>query len=225
VTGTRRLARAGLAALGIIVIAGLLALGTWQVQRRAWKLDLIARVEAGLRAPPVPPPATAGRDDAYRRVVTSGTWLAGNDSLVQASTIRGPGWWVMTPLQAEDGRTILVNRGYVSGHITPPVPPGRVTVTGLLRLTEPGGGFLRRNDPAAGRWFSRDVSVIADQHRLNHVAPYFIDADSRGNRAGQPVGGLTVVAFANNHLVYAITWYMLAAMTLAALLYWLRAAR
>ena len=224
-TGTRRLARAGLAALGILVIAGLLALGTWQVQRRAWKLDLIARVEAGLRAAPVPPPAAAGPQDAYRRIVARGIWLAGKDSLVQASTVRGPGWWVMTPLKADDGRTILVNRGYVSGYFAPPAPPGRVTVTGLLRLTEPGGGFLRRNDPAAGRWFSRDVGVIADQRRLKHAAPYFIDADSRGNRAGQPVGGLTVVAFANNHLVYAITWYMLAAMTLAALLYWLRAAR
>ena len=72
-------------------------------------------------------------------------------------------------------------------------PRGPVTVTGLLRITEPGGGFLRRNDPAAGRWYSRDVAAIAAARGLETVAPYFIDADATPNPGGLPVGGLTVV--------------------------------
>jgi surfeit locus 1 family protein len=81
---------------------------------------------------------------------------------------------------------------------------------GLLRLTEPKGGFLRSNDAVANRWYSRDVSAIADARGLAHVAPYFVDADAKPNPGGFPIGGLTVIRFANNHLVYALTWFALA---------------
>jgi surfeit locus 1 family protein len=85
-------------------------------------------------------------------------------------------------------------------------------VTGLLRITEPEGAMLRSNDPAAGRWFSRDVAAIAAARGLTDVAPYFIDADGASGGPDSPVGGLTVIRFHNNHLVYAITWYSLALM-------------
>jgi surfeit locus 1 family protein len=90
-----------------------------------------------------------------------------------------------------------------------------VSVTGLLRMPEPGGAFLRRNEPSADRWYSRDVEAIAAARKLGPVAPYFIDADRSAADAGDPaapVGGLTVIAFPNNHLIYAITWYTLALM-------------
>ena len=48
------------------------------------------------------------------------------------------------------------------------------------------------------------------------MAPYFIDADATNVAPDAPVGGLTVVSFPNNHLVYAITWYALAALVAAA---------
>ncbi len=223
-------ARGVLAMLWIAATLGLVALGTWQVERRAWKSDLIARVEARLRASPVPAPVAAGRGDAYRRVVVSGRFLADSDTFVQASTVRGPGWWVLTPLRTATGRTILINRGYVADRRSPPASScsrdggAACVVTGLLRLTEPGGGFLRGNDPPADRWYSRDVAAIAARRGLA-MAPYFIDADAGGNAPGQPVGGLTVVHFPDNHLVYAITWYILAMMTAAGFLYWVTLVR
>lgn len=221
---TRRgVARAALGAAWVAAIVLLLGLGTWQVQRRAWKLDLIARVDARIHAAPVPAPRDAGPDDAYRRVVASGTYLTGRDTLVQASSVRGPGWWVMTPLRTKDG-ALLINRGYVADRRAPPAPPGPVTVTGLLRPTEPKGGFLRNNDPAADRWYSRDVAAIGRRDGVA-LAPYFIDADDQANAPGQPVGGLTVVSFRNSHLVYAITWYTLAIMTAAGFLYWVALVR
>ena len=209
----------------ILVIAGLLALGTWQVQRRTWKLDLIARVTARLHAAPQPAPfgQIPGKADEYRRVVATGRFVPGQQSLVQASTVRGAGWWVMTPLVTARG-TVLVNRGYVPKREAPAPPPGPVTVIGLLRLTEPDGGFLRSNDPTADRWYSRDVTAIARREGLA-MQPYFIDAEAGPERAGQPIGGLTVVTFTNNHLAYAITWYTLAIMTAAAFVYWLRPTR
>lgn len=217
-----RAARAAIVLIGIALVIALLALGTWQVQRRAWKLALIDRVEAGLRAAPAAAPAAAGPSDAYRRVVVSGSFLRGRETFVQASTVHGPGWWVLTPLRAVDGRTVLINRGYVPKRSATLPEPGLITVTGLLRLSEPRGGFLRTNDPAADRWYSRDVAAIAARRGLGRVIPYFIDADASGNRAGQPIGGLTLVKFTNNHLVYAVTWYALAMMTTVALVYWSR---
>ena len=216
----------------VLAFVTLLGLGTWQVQRRAWKLDLVARVEARLHAAPVPAPSRSrwpdvtAASDEYRRVRTEGVFLHERQILVQAVTERGGGYWVMTPLVQADGTAILINRGFVpldrrdsSARLPGPVA---ASVTGLLRMTEAGGGFLRRNDPAAGRWYSRDVAGIAAASGLADAAPYFIDADATPNPGGLPIGGLTVVAFQNNHLVYAATWYALALMVLGAAWFFLR---
>ena len=214
----------GLTLLGLILFLGLIGLGTWQVYRRAWKLDLIARVDQRVHAPPVAPPAPAqwpevtAASDEYRHVRVTGTLLNDRETRVQASTELGSGFWLMTPLQMPDGSTVLINRGFISpewkhGETSDAAHP--VTVTGLLRLSEPHGRFLRMNDPANNRWFSRDVQAIATARGLSNVAPYFVDADAAtsDSRDGQePVGGLTVISFPNNHLVYAITWYLLALM-------------
>lgn len=230
---TRRRSRAGLALIGLaalLTVAGLVGLGTWQVQRRAWKLDLIARVDARIHAAPVAPPARAawplvGPEDAYRRVRVVGTFLHDEETLVQALTERGGGFWVLTPLRTADGSLILINRGFVPGDRRDPATRGdgqvggETAVTGLLRLTEPHGGFLRANDPQAGRWYSRDVAAIAAARGLADAAPFFIDADAAANPGRLPVGGLTVVAFRNDHLVYALTWYALALMVAGATAY------
>lgn len=218
------LALMGLGAALIVVI--LVGLGTWQVQRRAWKLDLIARVEARIHAPPVPAPSrlrwpdlTAATDE-YRRVRAEGVFLHDRETLVQAVTDRGAGYWVMTPLVQADGTAILINRGFVPPERRDPASrgtaPAAAAIVGLLRMTEPGGGFLRRNDPATDRWYSRDVAAIADARGLRDGATYFVDADATPNPGGMPVGGLTVIAFHNNHLVYALTWYALALMVVGA---------
>jgi surfeit locus 1 family protein len=222
-----RRARLAPAIAAVVAVAILLALGVWQVERRAWKLALIARVERQLAALPIAAPGPAswpslGTDDAYRRVSVVGRYRARADSFVQAVTDYGGGYWVLTPL--DTGRfTVLVNRGFLPadwrGRVAP--PEGVVSVTGLLRLSEPGGGFLRRNDPAADRWYSRDVAAIARAKALGRVAPYFIDADRGG--PGWPRGGLTVIRFANNHLIYALTWFGLAA--LIAAMAWRQRAR
>ncbi|WP_182084962.1 SURF1 family protein [Aureimonas sp. ME7] len=223
-----RLALGLLGAAGLLVLAVLVALGTWQVQRLFWKLDLIARVDARVHADPVPPPPPAdwtsfmGADAEYRRLRLEGTFRHDRETLVQAVTELGPGFWVLTPLVERNGATYLVNRGFVPNERRSPDTrqAGQVaspaTVIGLVRLPEPGGGFLRHNDPAADRWFSRDVAAIAQSKNLGAVAPFFVDADATANPGGYPIGGLTVIAFRNHHLVYALTWFTLAAMLAGA---------
>lgn len=207
----------GLTLIALILFSGFSALGAWQVQRLVWKRDLIARVDARIHATPVPAPASATQEDEYRRVTLSGNFLHDKAALVQASTVRGSGFWVLTPLRSDDGAITLINRGYVPNRKTAYAKPEGVTeVTGLLRLTEPDGGFLRDNDPKADRWYSRDVGAIAKARQLDEVRPYFIDAGAGRSPSAFPVGGLTVVSFPNNHLQYAITWFALAAMTVGA---------
>lgn len=214
------------------------ALGVWQVQRRAWKLDLIERVTQRLAAAPVSPPSPEEwpRVDAARHeylpVRLSGQWLPEKTVLTQAVTEWGAGSWVITPLQQADGTQVLVNRGFVPQGRTPrPAPStGPQTVLGLLRMSEPGGGFLRANDPASQRWHSRDVAAIAQALGLPRAAPFFVDAgiplarpaSQASPETSLPPGGdwpregMTVVRFHNSHLVYALTWFALALMVAAA---------
>ena len=208
----------------MLLFAGFTALGVWQLQRLAWKLDLIARVDARVQAAPVSPPGpqawpgVTAKGDEYRHVRVSGTYDNARETLVQALTEAGPGFWVMTPLRSDAGDTLLINRGFVPQERSAQASRGaglisaRTTVTGLLRMSEPHGGFMRANQPTAQRWYSRDVAEIAKARGLAPAAPYFIDADATPNAGGWPRGGLTVIRFPNSHLVYALTWFGLAGM-------------
>ncbi|MCJ9703202.1 MULTISPECIES: SURF1 family protein [unclassified Bradyrhizobium] len=213
-----------LTVLSLTAFVALIALGVWQIERRAWKLALIDRVEQRVHAPaaPIPSPASwpsiSAANDEYRHVSVTGRFLHDRETLVQAVTEEGPGYWVLTPLLRDDGMQVLINRGFVpserrdassrqSGN-----PDGPVEITGLLRMTEPKGGFLRNNVPQHNRWYSRDVAAIAAARGLHEVAPFFVDAGAGSQIAGGPIGGLTVIRFPNNHLIYALTWFALAFM-------------
>ncbi len=213
---------AAFSALLAIAFAGFVALGVWQLQRMAWKDALIARVEARLRAAPVAPPERSRWStidearDGYRRVRLVGTFLPVPEARTQAVTELGAGYWALAPLRMANGDILFVNRGFVpSGAVGAAPPAGRVEVVGLLRMNEPGGGFLRRNRPDDGRWYSRDVAAIARSRGLpaEAVAPFFVDAAADPAVAGGwPRAGLTVVRFRDSHLSYALTWFGLAAL-------------
>jgi surfeit locus 1 family protein len=224
--------------LAVTLFAGLLALGVWQLQRLQWKLALIDRIEQRVHAAPVAPPGpsqwlTINREsNEYSRVQVTGRFDHNRATLVRASTELGRGFWVVTPLQTSTGFWVLVNRGFVasadSEQTSRPESTSLQVISGLLRLSEPGGSFLQANDAVAGRWYSRDVQAIAASVKLDapassaaapSVAPYFIDASASPDLAARPRGGLTVLSFNNNHAVYAFTWFVLALMVAAAAAY------
>ncbi|MBB3982069.1 surfeit locus 1 family protein [Sphingobium fontiphilum] len=205
---------------------GFVALGVWQVRRLAWKEALIARVDAGTKAPPVDaaaiPPASA-RALEYRAVQLRGVYDPAGLALVAGASDLGSGYWVLAPLRLADGRLVYVNRGFLpvgskADEARRALPTGPVSVTGLLRLSEPGGAWLRANRPAEGRWYSRDIAAIAAQGRVRAQHGFFVDAREESPRsANAPVPGLTVIRFANNHLVYALTWFALALLSVGAM--------
>ena len=207
--------------LFVVATIGFIALGVWQVERRAWKLDLIARVDSRVHASPGPVPPSStwssinAADDEYRHVELRGHFLNEQTAFVDTLTDAGHGAWVLTPLVTNEG-TVLVNRGFVPHEHEKDVAraEGDVSITGLLRMSEPGGRLLRNNRPQDDVWYSRDVVAIAAARKLGPVAPFFVDADA--TPAGHyPVGGPTVIRFRNMHLVYAITWFALAALSAA----------
>ncbi|MDO9421104.1 MAG: SURF1 family protein [Herminiimonas sp.] len=238
-----RTTRIVLAVCALLLFAGFVALGTWQVYRLQWKLALIERVDQRVHAAAIAAPApdcwsqVSAANDEYRHVNASGVFLHELSSKVQAVTALGAGYWLLTPLRAEDGTVVFINRGFITEAQSQAIfsDPSkvnstllgnneRVLVTGLLRINEPGGGFLRSNDPVGDRWYSRDVQALAQAHKLTNVAPYFIDAEvDKSNPSStadtstiRPVAGLTVIAFHNSHMVYALTWYALALMVAGA---------
>lgn len=211
--------------LGLALLCGL---GIWQLQRLAWKEALIARVAARAEASATPPPAedewpqvTLDADE-YRRVRLTGTFRHDREALVYEllsepnGKFSGPGYWVLTPLEAASGATFLVNRGFVpierrdaatrrEGQVA-----GAVTITGLLRLPETRSWFTPPDDPAQRIWQERDPATIAKAYGLTRTAPFFIDADAAPNPGGLPQGGETKLVFPNRHFEYALTWFALA---------------
>jgi len=226
----RRIAFGGLA---LVLAAAFLGLGSWQIARRAWKHELLARIDARVHAAPGalpgrdPWPEPSATRDEYLRVRLSGRLEADAQVRVLASTRLGTGVWVLAPLRLADGSAILVNRGFQDTGA--PLPPGgEATVTGLLRMPEPRGLPLRPNDPAADRWTSRDVAGICARHHVARCAPWFVDAqgiEGIAEGTAAPVPGLTVLELPDNHLVYAITWFGLAALAIAGLFLFLRPGR
>jgi len=215
----------GLAAL--VALAILLTLGTWQMQRLAWKNDLIGRIEARAFGEPGPVPAEADwprvspEADEYRRVRLTGTFLHDQEAAVHGlmSASRGQpvqGFYILTPLRLANGSHVMVNRGFVPTELRDPAAraqgqvAGEVTVTGLLRNREERAPFVPENEPARDRWYTRDPAAIAAARGLTRVSPFLVDADATPNPGGWPRGGQTALRLPNNHLQYAVTWYGIA---------------
>ncbi len=230
--------RGGLASLvlpGILVavaLAILVSLGTWQVQRLAWKEDLIARVAERVGSDPVPapPPAAWDRfaidDWQFRPVSLTGTFRDSELHVYIALTrpqgpLGGPGYFLVSPLRTTDGWFVLVNRGFVPDALKAPadrpadagVPEGVVTVTGLVRENETPNFVTPEPNLEDNVWFARDIAAMADALDLppGRTAPYLVDAAASMTPAGGvPQAGETRISFPNNHLQYALNWYGLA---------------
>lgn len=214
-----------------VVCAVLVGLGVWQLQRLAWKEALIAQVFSRLTAVPVvaPPPAEWPRLDftalEYQPVTVTGKFLNADEAHViytltaPKGRAGGVGYLVMTPLVADAGWIVYINRGFVPRDKRDAAarPEGQVegeaTVNGLLRRPADRSWFMPGDDAAGNEWFSRDPARYAAGASLPSpdVAPYIIDANFDPALPGSlPQGGETVVDFPNNHLGYAITWFGLA---------------
>lgn len=205
-----------LATLAALVV--LLSLGTWQLQRMAWKESLIAHAEAQLAAPALPLPSgdLSGLD--FRRVAASGAYLHDLAFAFGFSAEAGrPGGRLITPLRLVDGRVILVDRGWMPEDLLPPhvpvgiEPAGTVALEGIARWRgDTARGWMSPDDtPDLRRWYNWDVPAMSAALGLL-VEPLQLVLEQSEGPEGLPKAERVSLDFPNDHLSYAITWYGLA---------------
>ena len=192
---------------GLLGAAILIGLGTWQVQRLAWKQGVIDRAEAQMQAAAIALPTTPDpARDRYRPVQLSGRFLGGEAHVLTSITGEGPGFLVVAAFQTEDGRRILVDRGFLPEDQKSVARPGQAAqITGNLIWPDDVNSSTPAPDRARNIWFGRDVAAMAQALQTEPLMVVTRDATGQGITP-RPV----TVTFTNNHLGYAITWFSLA---------------
>ncbi len=202
-----------------ILFAVLVSLGVWQLHRLQWKLALIDQVSRNMGAAPISldEALKLGSGAEYRRVTLRGRFDNAKESYIFGTGPEGaPVFHVIVPFATDDGRILLVDRGIVPRDLqNPAMRPASIVnrqtrVTGVWRTGDGPGPFTPAPDPAKRLWFVRDAVAIAHADGIRAVAPVIVEADATPNPGGWPRGGQTVVAFRNEHLQYALTWFLLA---------------
>ena len=210
-----------LISLPILVLS--LGLGIWQMERREWKRDILDRIAANQAAAPVSLDELLSGNPLryeYGRVKVGGTFLYDKEFFLAARSLKNKvGLQLVTPLRTDDGRLVLFNRGWIPQERKDPArraegqPAGRVELVGIVRRNQERRQFAPENVPDKNVWFHVDVPLM---RKMAGAPPdpkldaFFLDADATPNPGGLPVGGQTRFDIPNDHLQYAITWFLIA---------------
>jgi surfeit locus 1 family protein len=198
----------------------MLGLSVWQLERLQWKTALIAERTERTHAAPVALPKD-GDDLAaaeFRHVALQGSFLHDRELLLAARSHLGvAGYHIVTPFRLDDGTTVLVDRGWVPDNRKDPKTreqgqlAGTVTVDGLIRRPVAQGWLVPDNEPGHNIWFWFDLPAMARHAGITGpLAPVYVDAAKTPIPGGYPLGGETRIELPNDHLQYAITWFLLA---------------
>jgi surfeit locus 1 family protein len=225
-------------------LALFIGLGTWQLQRKAWKDGLTHALEMRLSTAPVelPPrsrwPSLTAQADEYRRVKFAAAFVPGEEALVFAGggssfrpDVSGVGYWVFAPARLLGGGTVVVNRGFVPEGKKDPASREAGSVTapqemiGVMRWPETPAWFTPSGERSRNLWFVRDPLAIAAAKGWTDVAPFFVELEAPAPPGGLPQPGPLQVRLRNEHLQYAFTWYALAGVVVVMFTYWLRGRR
>jgi surfeit locus 1 family protein len=200
-----------------------LGLSLWQMERREWKRGILDRIAENQAATPVSLDELVKGDPLvheYGRAKLSGTFMNDREFYLAARSLKDDvGIQVITPVKTDDGRIVLFDRGFVpSPKKDPKTRPqgqieGHVDLVGVVRRSQVQHRFVPDNDPGKNFWFHVDVPLMrkmAGGTPDPKLDTFFLDADATPNPGGLPVGGQTQLDIPNDHLQYAITWFLIA---------------
>ncbi len=204
-------------AIGLLGGAVLISLGVWQMQRLVWKEAVLADIATRISDAAVPLPAVLDPEaDRYMPVTAEGRFTGEHADVLVSRKQIGPGVRVIEVFETNDGRRVLVDRGFLrdddKGNLR---ESGPAVIEGNLHWPDETDGFTPPPDPTTGLWFARDVNALAEA--LN-TEPTFIVAR-------RPTGGVIepmpvdTSGIPNDHMNYAITWFSLAAVWLGMTAY------
>lgn len=208
------------------MLAVLLGLGTWQVERLHWKQALLARIALAEAAPPIPLPA---EPQPFTKVAVIGRLR--NDLSAQYGaevhdTPSGPqlGSRLIVPLERQGAEPLLVDRGWVPSTRRQPIslPDGEVTIEGYVRPGDRLGFFAATDNPAERLFYTLDPAAIGTALGLQRVAPFVLVAMGLPPPEHWPAPARHLPRPPNNHLSYAITWYGLAFSLVVIFVIWAR---
>ena len=193
---------------GIVGVGILVSLGNWQVRRLAWKQGVLAEIEARIAAEPVALPAEPDPErDRYLAVRVTGTMAPQELHVLVSTRDYGAGYRIISPFVTEDGRRIMIDRGFVpTAAKDQPRQTGAMEVTGNLHWPEEIDSFTPDPEPAQNIWFAREVPVLAE---ALDTEPVLLIARSQTDPKVLPLP-VDTAGIPNDHLQYAVTWYGLA---------------
>ena len=219
------------AAVALAALAVLVGLGTWQLERKAWKEGMIAALDRRLNEAPVPLPPPSEwpgltpDNSEFMRVRVRAEFLKDSDALVYTSgsalrdDVKGTGYFVFSPAHLPDGHQVVINRGFVPSR-SYPAEPGQHEIVGSIRWPEAPSFFVSDHDATGDIWMVRDPTAMAKRKTWGAVAPFYIEQEAPVPPGGLPHPAPLKVRLRNDHLQYAMTWYGLAVVLVVMFAIW-----
>ncbi len=193
---------------GLVGTSILMSLGLWQLQRMNWKAGILAEIDARLAEPPVALPiASDPVADKYLQVEVTGV-IVENELHVLTFGDGGPGFRVIAPMVLQDGRRILVDRGFLPETEKDVLRKGgAVTAVGSLVWPQETDKYVPDPNLEKNIWFARDVNLMAETLETEHVMLAISRSTNNDGITPQRVS----INISNRHLEYVMTWFSLAA--------------
>lgn len=164
---------------------------------------------ARIDAAPQPLPATVTEAMKYDPVTVSGVTTGDEINLLSSTREQGGGYQIVSGFVTDDGRRIMVDRGYVPQQDRhkqrPPVP---LQVVGNIHFPNEINSSTPAPNMDENIWFARDVPAMAAH--LGTEPVLVVAAQVSGDGQGVQPLPVGISGIPNNHLEYAVTWFMLA---------------
>lgn len=180
----------------------LLSLGFWQLNRLAWKTEIIKSIEAQEAVDPTTVRLDLSKDVEFQRGYIEGRFL--NKPAVQIHPRTNDdgtvGHHVIYPFKTDEGQNIVVNVGWHHGETIHLPPIGKQKITGYLRTPDRKSSFTPANNTNQNQFYSIDIQDLEAFYNVK-LFDKVIYLDSAFPTMQKP---------RNKHAQYAIFWFGMA---------------
>ena len=201
----------------IVALSILLGLSGWQIKRLNWKTDLISQRISSFESDPISfVNLNQPEKNEFRKVFVDGQLLNEFEMYMPALSKRGNnGFHILVPLKTTSGKLIIYDTGWVPLKIKEKekrllnISKNSQTFEAVIRTSGRKGYFQPDNDTDTNTWFFVEPELMSKYLKMNFENEYYLEATKNGPN-GFPLGNQTRIYLRNNHLQYALTWFMIA---------------